>query len=71
LLKISQDYRYANDSSKIRSALEWVPVYDFESGIEQTIRWYQSNRAWWKPLVSGGATIGDDREPEATKELVR
>lgn len=69
--RLCQDYRYANDSSKIQRELRWAPVYEFESGIEQTIQWYEMNRSWWKPLLSGGAPSADNRKPEARKELVR
>ena len=44
------DLRYAIDSSKLRRELGWTPQYtDFESGLEQTIRWYRDNEAWWRP----------------------
>jgi len=44
------DLRYAIDSSKLRRELGWTPEYtDFESGLEQTIRWYRDNEAWWRP----------------------
>jgi dTDP-glucose 4,6-dehydratase len=39
------DARYALDTKKIRS-LGWVPRVDLASGLEQTARWYLSNRAW-------------------------
>lgn len=43
------DRRYALDSSKIMR-LGWAPKEDFESNINKTIRWYEDNEAWWKPL---------------------
>jgi dTDP-glucose 4,6-dehydratase len=44
------DLRYAIDSSKLRRELGWAPRYsDFESGLADTIRWYQNNEAWWAP----------------------
>lgn len=46
----SHDRRYLLDSSKIRGALGWEPIYDFQSGLEDTVRWYRDNRAWWEPL---------------------
>ncbi len=46
------DRRYAIDSTKIQKELGWKPSYDFDSGIQSTIRWYQENRWWWEKLIS-------------------
>ena len=46
--------RYLMDCSKIRNELGWEPEYDFEKGIDETIRWYQNNKEWWEPLVGKG-----------------
>lgn len=34
------DLRYAIDSTKIKTTLNWKPVYSFEKGIRDTIKWY-------------------------------
>ena len=34
------DLRYAIDSTKIKTTLNWRPVYSFEKGILDTIKWY-------------------------------
>ena len=34
------DLRYAIDSTKIKTSLNWKPVYSFEKGILDTIKWY-------------------------------
>lgn len=45
------DMRYAIDATKLRTELGWEPQYhDFRSGLQNTIEWYQSNEAWWRPL---------------------
>jgi dTDP-glucose 4,6-dehydratase len=44
------DFRYAMDPSGAEAALGWKPRFDFESGLEQTIRWYLDNEAWWQPI---------------------
>lgn len=43
------DRRYSIDCTKLKS-LEWSPKYDFESALEQTIRWYRQNEGWWRKL---------------------
>jgi dTDP-glucose 4,6-dehydratase len=55
------DQRYAIDASKARDELGWKPTRHFEAGLEQTVRWYLENRAWWEPLqarVYGGERLG-------------
>ena len=43
------DMRYAIDSSKLRAELGWEPKYtNFRSGLEDTIKWYRENEAWWQ-----------------------
>ncbi len=46
----SHDRRYLLDSTKIRSALGWEPLIDFDEGLSETVQWYFENRAWWEPL---------------------
>jgi dTDP-glucose 4,6-dehydratase len=43
------DLRYSLDCSKLKS-LGWHPEYKFEEALESTIRWYEQNEWWWKPL---------------------
>lgn len=42
----AHDFRYALDSSKARRELLWEPQMDFETGLAQTLRWYQENLSW-------------------------
>ena len=44
------DFRYAIDSSKIQSELDWKPFESFESGIYKTIKWYLDNETWWRDI---------------------
>lgn len=47
----AHDRRYAIDATKLRQELGWKPVYtDFRDGLAATIKWYQDNEAWWRPL---------------------
>jgi dTDP-glucose 4,6-dehydratase len=47
------DRRYALSSRKIMDELGWVPEVDFETGLSQTIGWYQQNTAWLENVRSG------------------
>jgi dTDP-glucose 4,6-dehydratase len=47
------DRRYSLDTSKARTELGWKPLMSFEEGLERTVRWYQANEAWWRPIKSG------------------
>lgn len=44
------DRRYAVDWSKINRELSWQPEHSFEEWLEKTVKWYQENEAWWRPL---------------------
>lgn len=44
------DFRYAMDPSGAERALGWKARWDFERGLEQTIRWYLDNETWWRPI---------------------
>ena len=47
------DLRYAIDASKLENDLGWKPMYNFESGIRQTIHWYLDNKSWWENIING------------------
>ena len=47
------DLRYAVDSSKIERELGWQPTVDFETGLEQTVKWYVENTEWVERVTSG------------------
>jgi dTDP-glucose 4,6-dehydratase len=42
------DFRYSLNSKKIRKELRWKPEYNFEKGLESTVKWYLDNNQWWK-----------------------
>ncbi|HUJ78800.1 MAG TPA: dTDP-glucose 4,6-dehydratase [Nitrospiria bacterium] len=46
------DRRYAVNDEKLR-ALGYRPITSFESGLAETIRWYQEHRGWWKTIRAG------------------
>lgn len=46
------DLRYAIDSSRIASELNWKPSWTFETGLRQTIKWYLENASWMESIRS-------------------
>lgn len=47
------DRRYGIDPTKMMTELGWKPKHSFETGIQETIRWYLDNREWWTRIQSG------------------
>lgn len=47
------DRRYAIDSSKMSSDLDWIPVETFETGLRKTIEWYLTNKNWCQNVQDG------------------
>ncbi len=47
--RVGHDLRYAIDSTKLRTELGWLPLYeDFRSGLSATIDWYREHQDWWR-----------------------
>lgn len=47
------DRRYAIDAAKLTRELGWQPEHtDFETGLRETIAWYDQNRDWWENAKS-------------------
>ncbi len=47
------DRRYALDVGRLREEIGWTPSIGLEEGLEETVRWYRENRAWWEAVKSG------------------
>ena len=47
------DQRYAIDPTKMEKELGWNPIYTFDTGIQETIEWYLTNKDWWQNILSG------------------
>jgi dTDP-glucose 4,6-dehydratase len=50
--RLGHDRRYAVNTAKM-NALDWAPQIPLEQGLRETVDWYRSNEAWWRPLKSG------------------
>ncbi|ANU22552.1 dTDP-glucose 4,6-dehydratase [Planococcus donghaensis] len=50
--RLGHDKRYAIDPTKMER-LGWRPVYDFDTGIAQTVSWFLENKEWWEQIISG------------------
>ena len=48
------DFRYAIDASKLSAELGWSPKTELADGLEETVRWYVENRAWWEAIRERG-----------------
>ena len=46
------DQRYALDSNLLMS-LGWSPSKTFEEALQSTVKWYQDNEWWWRPIKGG------------------
>jgi dTDP-glucose 4,6-dehydratase len=44
------DLRYALNSSKIKTELNWFPKINFKKGIKLTIDWYKNNKNYYRSL---------------------
>lgn len=47
------DRRYALSSEKLMHETGWRPEVNFETGLAETIRWYQANAGWVERVRSG------------------
>ncbi|MEW6188234.1 MAG: dTDP-glucose 4,6-dehydratase [Thermodesulfobacteriota bacterium] len=44
------DLRYALSNDKIKREIGWSPKVALSEGLSRTVRWYQENADWWRPL---------------------
>lgn len=47
------DLRYAMDPTKIEGELGWKPQHNFDTGIQETIKWNLANQKWLHNVESG------------------
>ncbi len=65
--RLGHDARYAIDSSKIKKRLGWEPEASFEESLAETVKWFQENDWWWRPLKEGRPLI----DPEYQRKLLK
>lgn len=51
--RLGHDYRYALDSSRLRTELGWKPEFEFEQALELTIQWYLEHQDWLESCSGG------------------
>ncbi|MCH5180301.1 MAG: dTDP-glucose 4,6-dehydratase [Erysipelotrichales bacterium] len=51
--RLGHDLRYAIDPSKIEKELGWKPLHNFNSGIQETVKWNLENQEWLSHVESG------------------
>jgi dTDP-glucose 4,6-dehydratase len=56
----NHDRRYLIDPTKLETQLGWRPSVDFERGIEETVRWYVDQRAWWERILARKGALAFD-----------
>jgi dTDP-glucose 4,6-dehydratase len=49
------DKRYSIDCTKIENQTGWIPQYNFDDALKQTVTWYLENQSWWEPLIDDDA----------------
>jgi dTDP-glucose 4,6-dehydratase len=47
------DRRYAINCDKIKKELDWERHFDFEEGLDTTVKWYINNQVWVDRVRSG------------------
>lgn len=55
--RLGHDRRYAVDWTKINEKLGWSPSADFDQRLRETVKWYQDNEWWWRPLKEKSESI--------------
>ena len=59
--RAGHDRRYAINTEKAR-ALGWQARVPFDRGLQETVRWYQTNESWWRPLRDAEFAAYYDRQ---------
>jgi dTDP-glucose 4,6-dehydratase len=63
------DRRYAIDSAKIASELDWKPSQTFATGLRKTVQWYLDNESWVDNVTSGAYRQWTQLNYQARKDI--
>jgi dTDP-glucose 4,6-dehydratase len=50
--RLGQVDRHIGSTEKMTRLTGWSARTSFDEGLEQTIRWYRENEAWWRPITA-------------------
>lgn len=56
----NHDRRYLIEPKKIEDELGFAPSVEFGQGIEETVKWYVDNSAWWQRILARGEKLAFD-----------
>ncbi|MDE2483976.1 MAG: dTDP-glucose 4,6-dehydratase [candidate division NC10 bacterium] len=59
--RLGHDRRYALDTSKVERALGWKPRIPFETGLKETVCWYEGHVTWWTRIKEGSEPLPQHR----------
>lgn len=48
------DFRYAINSRKMKTQLNWSPKFKFKNSLNTTVNWYIKNNFWWERILNKG-----------------
>jgi dTDP-glucose 4,6-dehydratase len=67
----NHDRRYLIEPKRIETELGFVPSISFDRGIEETVRWYVDNEAWWRKILSahGEKLVFDWTKPQGSRKV--
>lgn len=68
--RLGHDRRYAINPTKLQTQLGWVPKYNFETGLKDTIDWYLNNQSWWEAITSGDYTHYYEQQYGQSLEII-
>jgi dTDP-glucose 4,6-dehydratase len=56
----NHDRRYLINPAKAEGELGFKPEISFDSGLEETVRWYVANREWWERIIERQGELSID-----------
>lgn len=66
--RAGHDRKYAVNWGKLHQELKWRPLHNLDSWLEKTVRWYQDNVLWWKPLKRRAERTYSERQRAGARQ---